>query len=175
MRMICYSDSSFQTIPTTVPSSGTAYYSSTIHPVLAGFNSAAIKATCFYSSRNEASLKCIVRSVLGGETYALADAFHATYTFFHDMSKMLGRHLELTMLADSLSLFKVLVNASTITQKSWMIFIRAAREAYEKFEIRHVGWVKSPENLADGLTNKGKFQSLEEVLTTDKRDPNVMK
>lgn len=73
---------------------------------------------------------------------------------------MISRLLELTMLTDSLSPFKVLLKASTTTEKGLMIDIRAAREAYEKFEVRNVGCVRSEDNLADGLTKPGKCQAV---------------
>ena len=69
-----------------------------------------------------------------------------------------------------MSLFEVIVNASTTTEKRLMIDIRAAREAYEKHEIEHLGWVKSERNIADGLTKLGRCNALKELLNTGRID-----
>lgn len=109
--------------------------------------------------------KRVVRIVLGGKNYALADAFDTAFTIFHDLNTILGGNWDLPMIADSLSLFKVIVHASTTTEKPLMIDIRDARQAYEKFEITHL-WVHSADNITDGLTEPGKCASLLRVLTT---------
>lgn len=119
--------------------------------------------------------KHVVHSVLGCEKYAFEDAFDAAFTLSHDTSKLLRRPLELTMLTDSLSLFKFLFNASTTTEKLLMIDIRASHEVYENFEIRQVGWVQSEDNLSYILTKQGKCRELEEALATRKPTTKVMK
>ena len=119
--------------------------------------------------------KRVVRSVLGGETHAFADGFDTSYLMCHDLSTVMGKKMELTMVTDSMSLFKVIVNASTTTEKRLMIDIRAAREAYEKHEIEHLGWVKSERNIADGLTKLGRCNALEELLNTGRIDTSADK
>lgn len=153
-QMVCYHDSSFTNNPEDSNQLG--------YCVLLVDNTARTSwiHLCSYKSKR------VVRSVLGGETYEFADAFDAAYTPPHDISKLLKRPLELTILTESISLLKVLINGSTTTEKFLMVDIRASFEAYEKFEIRHIGWVKSEDNLAGGLTNPGKCRALEEVLTT---------
>ena len=104
--------------------------------------------------------KRVVRSVLSGETIAFADAFDSSFTLRHDLQNIIGKEIRLTMLADSLSLFRVIVNSSVTTEKRLMIDIRAARESNEKSEFEFLGWIKSQTNLADGFTKLGHFQAL---------------
>lgn len=53
------------------------------------------------------SYKCrrIVRSVFGGGTYAFADGFDVSFSLKHDIGKIVGRNVLLTMLTYSESLF----------------------------------------------------------------------
>lgn len=83
--------------------------------------------------------KRIVRSVLGGEVHAFADAYDATFTIRNDLKRLLKRDSKLTVLTDSMSLFKVVINSSTMTEARLMIDIPAAREAYEANVTDHIG------------------------------------
>lgn len=56
------------------------------------------------------------------------------------------------MLTYSLSIFKVIVKSTITTEKRILIDIRAAREAYERWEICDVGWFLSEDNIADLMT-----------------------
>lgn len=100
------------------------------------------------------SYKCqrVVRTVLGGETYAFADCFDMTFMIRYDMERATNVKIPLTILTDSESLFKVIVKSSTTTEKRFMINIQAAREAFETYEIDNVGWIRTKDNIADGLT-----------------------
>lgn len=83
------------------------------------------------------SYKCkrVVRSVLGGETHAFVDSFEAAYAIRHDLETMIGRPVTLSMVTDSDSLFKVIVQSSTTTERRLMIDIQAGREAYQERKI----------------------------------------
>lgn len=54
--------------------------------------------------------KRIFRSVIAGETHAFADAFDVAYTMRQEIRRVLRKDVKLTMLTDSMSLFKVLIN-----------------------------------------------------------------
>lgn len=110
--------------------------------------------------------KRIVRSVLGGETYAFADGFDFAFTLRHDIENILGRKLSITMLTDSESLFKVIIKASTTTERRLMIDIRATREAYVREEINDVGWISSEDNIADAMTKLSPCKSLDNLMQT---------
>ena len=49
--------------------------------------------------------KRVTRLVLGSETMAFADAFDISYVVKRDLERFIGRHIPLTMVTDSLSLF----------------------------------------------------------------------
>ncbi len=54
-----------------------------------------------------------------------------------------------------------------------MIDIKGVREAYEAEEISNVGWVRSEDNPADGLTKRGRCGALEKFLDTGRPDVEV--
>lgn len=114
------------------------------------------------------SYKCrrVVRSVLAGETHAFVDAFDSSFTLRHDLSEIVNSTIPLSLITDSESLFKVIVQSSTITEKRLMIDLQACREAYQEGEIDDVGWVKSGNNVADGLTKLGKAELVQKVMRT---------
>lgn len=107
----------------------------------------------------------MVRSVLGGEAYALADCFSIAYALHDDMNDIMGYDVPITMLTDSESLFKFIVRSKT-TERMLMIDVKAAREAFERIEISNMGWIRSDENIADGLTKTGNCKTLEDLINT---------
>lgn len=56
------------------------------------------KANCLYFASYKR--KRLVHSVLGGETYAFSDGFYYAFLMRHDMEKLLGQKLPLTILTD---------------------------------------------------------------------------
>ena len=110
---------------------------------------------------------------MGGETHAFADAFDAAYTIRNDLQRLLNKDVKLTMLTDSMSLFKVLINSSIMTEKRLMIDISAAREAYENSDIDHIGWIPTSSNLANGLTKHGICPTLNAFLSSHQLDATV--
>lgn len=117
--------------------------------------------------------KRIVRSVLGGETYAFADGFDFGFTLRHDLQRITGRKIPITMLTDSQSLFNVIVKASSTTERRLMIDIRATREAYMRGEISDVGWILSTDNIADAFTKLTPCKALDDLMSTGRLDLRV--
>ena len=70
---------------------------------------------------NSYKSKRVVRSVRGGEMYAFDDAFDAAFSIRHDLQRLLKKDVRLTLLTDSMSLFKVIVNSTITTEKRLMI------------------------------------------------------
>lgn len=114
------------------------------------------------------SYKCkrVVRSVLAGETHAFVDAFNSAFTLRHDLSTMVKTNISLNLITDSDSLFKVIVQSSTTTEKRLMIDLQACREAYRERSIENVGWVKSANNVADGFTKLNKAELIQRIMRT---------
>lgn len=50
--------------------------------------------------------------------------------------------------------------------KRLMVDIRVAREAYEWGDMSYVRWIRSPDNIADGLTKVAKSNSLTQLMET---------
>lgn len=48
-----------------------------------------------------------------------------------------------------------------------MINVRAAREAFENEEIFNIGWIKTEENDADGLTTQKRYDALERMMVSE--------
>lgn len=124
---------------------------------------------------NSYKSKRVLRSVLGGETLAFSDAFDAAYSIRHDLQRILRREIPLAMLTDSMSLFKVIINSSTMTEKRLMIDLNAARDAYKTSDIGHIGWLRSGSNLANGLTKLGICEVLDRFIRSNTLDQHAMK
>lgn len=110
--------------------------------------------------------KRVTRSVMGAEVLAFADGFDYAYLLRRDLQHILDQPLPLAMLTDSERLFKTIAKSTTTTEKLLMIDIQAAREAYGKQEISDVGWIRSEDNPADGLTKPAPCEALERLLDT---------
>lgn len=110
--------------------------------------------TNYASLRAYGCHKCkrVVRFVLSGETYSLADCADIAYAIRHDWKDIVGYLIPITMLIDSESPFKVSVRSTPITtEKRLMIDGRHTRELFERNEISDVDWVRSGQSIADGL------------------------
>ena len=112
----------------------------------------------------------VVRSFMGGETYAFADGFDYAYLLRYDLEDIRDQTIPRTMFTDSESLFKVIVKSTTTTEKRLMIDIKAAREEYDASEISDVGWVSSDDNPADGFTKEKRCALLEKLLDSERLD-----
>lgn len=115
----------------------------------------------------------IVRSVLGGEIYAFADALDFAYTTKHDLEAMLDRQIPLQMLTDSKSLFDVITKSSNTSERRLMTDIHSVREAYNKFEISDIGFIRTHNNPADAFTKLGPNDALEHLLRNGRADFEV--
>ena len=108
----------------------------------------------------------VTRSVMGAEVLAFADGFDFAFLLRHDLRGIMKQKLPLAMFTDSDSLFKTIVKSTTTTEKRLMIDVEAAREAYGRQDISDVGWIRSQDNPADGLTKRGRCEPLERFLDT---------
>lgn len=110
--------------------------------------------------------KRVARSVLGAETYAFADAFDFSYCAKNDLEQILNKKVPLHIITDSKSLFDVITQCSNTSERRLMIDLEAVREAYESHSISNVGFVRGPNNPADGLTKSGNCPPLIDILKT---------
>lgn len=73
-------------------------------------------------------------------------------------------------MTDSDSLFKVIIQSYNMTEKRLMIDVQAGREAYHERKIDDMGWVRSENNLADGLTKLNKPELIQRTMKTGRLD-----
>lgn len=91
-----------------------------------------------------ASYKCkiVVRSVLGGETNAMADGFEVAFLLMYDLERMIGRKIPFCVLTGSKSLFNVIVKSTTNTERRLIIDVLAVCKPYKGREVDDVGWIR---------------------------------
>lgn len=108
--------------------------------------------------------KRVTRSVLGSETMALADGFDAAYAIRHDVERMTGKRVPLSVFTDSLSLFDVITKATLTAERRLMIDIAGVKQAYKTREIHTIGFIRTQYNPADALTKVRPCGALDDVL-----------
>lgn len=86
---------------------------------------------------------------------AFADAFCMAYKIKHYFKRIIKSYIPLTMLTGYLSLFDVLSKETGTTKNRLMINFQTFRDAFRKFEVNEVAFVKSEDNIAD-VPNKVK-------------------
>uniref|UniRef100_A0A093V6J0 Transposon Ty1-NL2 Gag-Pol polyprotein n=1 Tax=Talaromyces marneffei PM1 TaxID=1077442 RepID=A0A093V6J0_TALMA len=123
------------------------------------------------------STKCkrITRSVLGSETYALANGFDAAAAIKSTLTQLLHltEPLPLIVCTDSKSLYECLVKLGTTHEKRLMIDLMCLRQSYERQEITEVRWIDGNSNPADAMTKSKPCHALQELIDTNKLRINV--
>ncbi len=99
----------------------------------------------------------VARSVLSAEVIAFADVFDHALALKSQLEQATRRPVPMHLLTDSKSLFDIISKGTRTSEKRIMLDVHAAREGYKTREISNIGFVRSSENLADGLT-KAKMQ-----------------
>lgn len=106
----------------------------------------------------------VVRSVMGGEVYAMADGTDFALTLRYDLERMLDKPLAVRMYTDSNCFFDVITKNTTTTEKRLMIDVQGMREAYERMEVSDIAWIASQANPADALTKITSNAVLDQIL-----------
>lgn len=96
------------------------------------------------------------RSVLGAETYDFADDIDFAYCAKQDLEAVLERVVPLSMFTDSKSLFDAIAKCSHTQERRLMIDFQSVRDSYATHEISNVGFIREPNNPADGMTKNRK-------------------
>lgn len=103
----------------------------------------------------------------GGKLCALTDAFDYAYLPRYDFSEIFMVWIPMVLLADSMTLFNLLMRTDTVSTENWFIIDPTAlRQAYERRDIADIGCLKSGQNVADVFTEPSTFPSLQSVLTS---------
>lgn len=124
-----------------------------------------------YSSKK---CKRVVRSVLGGEVYAMAEAFDRAYMLNCDLESIYNMTIPLHMFTDFRSMFDVLTKSSSISEHRLMIDLSALQEAYKPEDINHVGLVSCKDNMADPFTKLKPNNALDKMLVTGKDETPIV-
>jgi hypothetical protein len=111
--------------------------------------------------------------MLGSETMAAADRFHAASSSKHDLQTILKRSFDILMYTDSLSLFNVITMSSTTAETWLMIDLAVVREAYGRMEIAQLAFLRTTWNPADALTEVSRNTYLYTILTAGTTDHSV--
>ena len=109
----------------------------------------------------------VTRSVVGAELMAFSDMSDAAYTLAAELRELQPNHRILVKLfTDNESLFDVIWKGSRTSEKKLMLDIATARDGLTEHEISYIGFVRSDENIADGLTKPMKRTALCNMLLT---------
>lgn len=106
------------------------------------------------------------RSVLGAETYAIADAFDVGYTLAHDLSEILQVSITLVMSTDSKSLFSLITKDSLSTERRLMIDITSVRQSFDNGEIDCLELKNTDTNPSDAFKESGSNLSREQSIVS---------
>lgn len=112
----------------------------------------------------------MVRSVLGTEGCAFADAFDQAFALRTTLYPLLRLTLPIHMPTDSKSLLDTLFKESVTTEKRLAIYLQAIRQAYSQCKISNVAFVRSEHDPDDSLTKVKKIQALQGAITNNKLD-----
>ena len=84
----------------------------------------------------------------------------------HEVQRLLGRDIPVTMLTDCQLLFDALTRSRYTTERRLMVNIAAAREAYSNGLIFNIGLIRSEHNPADSLTKVKCNNAMYKLLCT---------
>lgn len=84
---------------------------------------------------------------------AFVDGFDISFTIRHDLKMVFGHNVLLTMMTDSLSLFNILSEGSSTTEKWLMIDLQTVKDAYKEFEGVEIETIR-PDHHLFGLFHK---------------------
>ena len=102
---------------------------------------------------------------MAGEVIAFSDLFDVDSTLGEELGLLLGYRMPVQLLTASKSLFDFISKGSRTSEKRMMLDIAAAREGFKDKTISDIGFVRSSQNIADGLTKAMQQRALQTVLT----------
>lgn len=118
--------------------------------------------------------KHVVRSVLGAETYACADASDSAFISQEELERSLNVKVTIAMLTDQISIFNVMIKVSRTTEVRLGNDLSAAKEACKREEINDIDWLKTIDYFADAFTKSSIYKTLEPFIETGSPNQNVL-
>eukprot|EP00737_Agarophyton_chilense_P000247 gb/GEZJ01000282.1/.p1 GENE.gb/GEZJ01000282.1/~~gb/GEZJ01000282.1/.p1 ORF type:complete len:768 (+),score=79.54 gb/GEZJ01000282.1/:1785-4088(+) len=138
---------------------------------------------CFIGDKNDSVVpihfksyksKRVVRSPMAGEVVAFSDLFDVAGTLASELAVVFGRKIpvHLFLFTDSKCLFDVISKGSRTAEMRMMLDIAAARQGFKDKIISDIGFVRSSQNVADGLTKSMAQAALHRIVATGKLNVN---
>ena len=131
---------------------------------------------CFLSDATEAvtiiafksyKARRVTRSVIAAEVVSFSEMFDCCFTLAEDLrSIMQVKFIPVQLYTDSESQFDVIYKGTRTAEKRLMLDMAVAKEGFRKKEISDIGFVRSNDNVADGLTKTMHQKALMDVLQT---------
>lgn len=110
----------------------------------------------------------VVRSAMPGKVTAFSGMFDVAVTLAKELRSIYDRTIPLRLLTDSKALFGIISKVSRTSEKRMMLDIAAAREVFRDRIISDTFFVRSSNNLANGLTKSMQQAALQLALRTGK-------
>lgn len=109
--------------------------------------------------------KGILRSVLGAKRmHAYADGFDCSSMIRHDRQGIFRKEIPMTILTHSESLLEIIVRMTVTMEILLITVLKAVQEAYIRGDMNDLGWIRTTENLADGINKLGRFTVLKSFV-----------
>ena len=131
---------------------------------------------CFLSDATEAVINIafksykarrVTPSVMEAELISFSDMFDCCLTLAEDLrSIMQVKFIPVQLYTNRKSLFNVISKGTRTAEKRLMMDFAVAKEGFRNKEISDIGFVRSNDNVADGLTKKMHQKALMDVLRT---------
>jgi len=106
---------------------------------------------------------------MAGEVIAFSDMLDVPVTLAEELRTIYKRVFPLHLFTDSKALFYIISKGSRNSEKRMMLDIPAAREGFRDLIISGIGFVRSSDHLADGLTKTMYRAALQQVLRYGKQ------
>lgn len=114
----------------------------------------------------------VTRSVFMAELIAFCDMFDASFTLSEELRCFVPVFpIPVNLYTNSKTLFDI--RGSRTSEKRFMLDIACDREVFKKNEISHIGFIRSSDNIAGGITKPMTQQFLVSTIASGKLDVNV--
>jgi hypothetical protein len=113
---------------------------------------------------------CVTGSVLAAKVIGFVTAFDMASALRDMLDEIYQQSIPLYELTDSYSFFSTVTQYNALRKKRLSIEVAVVREAYAKFELANLGFVRTAYNLADHMTKHVKNTHLDKLLDTGVAD-----
>lgn len=86
------------------------------------------------------------------------------------MGMILSKQVPVQLFTDRKSLFDIISKGSRTSEKRMTLEVASARQGFKDKTISNIGFVRSSNNIADGITKKMNQAVLRDVIESDRLD-----